>query len=36
MDKRDAAFLLGILGGTGAAVGVVVLLANGFIKNPFI
>lgn len=36
MDKRDAAFLIGILGGTGTAVGIVVLLANGFIKNPFI
>ena len=36
MDKRDAAFLVGIIGGTGTAVGIVVLLANGFIKNPFI
>lgn len=36
MDRRDAAFLVGILGGTGTAVGIVILLANGFIKNPFI
>ncbi len=36
MEKRDAGFLIGIIGGTGTAVGVVVLLANGFIKNPFI
>lgn len=36
MDKRDAAFLMGILGGAGTAVGLVVLLANGYIKNPFI
>jgi len=36
MDKRDAGVLLGIFIGGGTAVGLVVLLANGLIKNPFI
>jgi|GEM_PF-2739306 hypothetical protein len=36
MDKRDAGVLIGILGGTGTAVGLVILLANGYFKNPFI
>jgi hypothetical protein len=36
MDKRDAGVLIGIIGGGGTAVSMVVLLANGFIKNPFI
>jgi hypothetical protein len=36
MDKRDAMVLIGIIVGTGTAVSMVVLLANGFIKNPFI
>jgi hypothetical protein len=36
MDKRDAGVLMGIFIGTGTVVGLVVLLANGFIKNPFI
>jgi hypothetical protein len=36
MDKRDTGFLMGIFIGTGTVVGLVVLLSNGFIKNPFI
>jgi len=36
MDKRDALVLLGIFMCGGTGVGLVVLLANGFIKNPFI
>ena len=36
MDKRDAGVLIGIIAGTGTAVSMVVLLANGIIKNPFI
>jgi len=36
MDKRDAAVLIGIFTGTGTVVGLVVLLANGIIENPFI
>ena len=36
MDKRDAGVLIGIIGGGGTAVIMVILLANGFIKNPFI
>jgi len=36
MDKRDAGVLIGIIVGAGTAVSMVVLLANGFIKNPFI
>ena len=36
MDKRDAGVLIGIIAGTGTAVSMVALLANGFIKNPFI
>jgi hypothetical protein len=36
MDKRDAGFLMGIFIGTGTVLGLVVLLANGYIKNPFI
>jgi len=36
MDKRDAGVLIGIIVGTGTAVSMVVLLANGIIKNPFI
>ena len=36
MDKRDAGVLLGIFIGTGTVVGLVVLLANGLIKNPFL
>jgi len=36
MDKRDAAVLIGIIASTGTAVSMVVLLANGYIKNPFI
>jgi hypothetical protein len=36
MDKRDAGFLMGIFIGTGTVLGLVVLLSNGFIKNPFI
>jgi len=36
MDKSDAGVLIGIIVGASAAVTMVVLLANGFIKNPFI
>lgn len=36
MDKRDAVVLMGIFIGTGTILGLVVLLSNGFIKNPFI
>ena len=36
MDKRDALVLLGIFVCGGTGVGLVVLLANGIIKNPFI
>jgi hypothetical protein len=36
MDKRDAGVLIGIIAGTGTAVSMVVLLANGIIENPFI
>jgi hypothetical protein len=36
MDKRDAAVLVGIFAAGGTGVGLVVLLANGIIKNPFI
>jgi hypothetical protein len=36
MDKRDAGVLIGIIAGTSTAVSMVVLLANGFIKNPFL
>jgi hypothetical protein len=36
MNKRDAVVLIGIIAGTGTAVSMVVLLANGIIKNPFI
>jgi hypothetical protein len=36
MDKRDAGVLIGIFIGAGTVVGLVVLLSNGIIKNPFI
>jgi len=36
MDKGDALVLLGIFIGGGTGVGLVVLLANGIIKNPFL
>lgn len=36
MDKRDAGVLVGIFIMAGTVIGSVVLLANGFIKNPFI
>ncbi|QLH02992.1 hypothetical protein C5F47_05225 [Nitrosopumilus cobalaminigenes] len=36
MDKRDAMVLAGIFVAGGTVVGLVVLLSNGLIKNPFI
>ena len=36
MDKRDAGVLLGIFICGGTAVGLIVLLSNGIIPNPFI
>ncbi len=36
MSRGDALVLLGILVGGGTGIGLVVLLANGIIKNPFL
>jgi len=36
MNKGDAIVLIGIIIGGGTGVGLVVLLANGIIKNPFL
>jgi len=36
MIKGDALVLLGIFGGGGTVVSLVILLANGIIRNPFI
>jgi len=36
MDKSDGLVLLGIIIGGGTGIALVVLLANGIIKNPFL
>jgi hypothetical protein len=36
MNKSDGLVLLGIIVGGGTGISLVVLLANGIIKNPFI
>ena len=36
MDKRDGLVLTGILAGAGVAVALMVFVANGLIRNPFL